>query len=44
MLKKLNKNKADIQYVDLRHSDGYAMRISGVSTLDLNAPNSTIKK
>lgn len=34
LLTKLNKKSLDIQYVDLRHSDGYAMRMHGVSTLD----------
>lgn len=44
ILNKLNKKLIDIQYADLRHSDGYALRILGVSTIDLSAANSTIKK
>jgi cell division protein FtsQ len=44
MLTKLNKRPVDIQYVDLRHSEGYAMRMRGVSTLDLTAGNASLKK
>lgn len=44
MLTKLNKRPIDIQYVDLRHSEGYAMRMHGVSTLDLTAGNASLKK
>ena len=44
MLTKLNKRPIDIQYVDLRHSEGYAMRMHGVSTLDLTAGNAALKK
>jgi cell division protein FtsQ len=44
MLVKLNKNTVDIQYVDLRHAEGYAMRMHGVSTLDLTAVHASIKK
>lgn len=44
MLTKLNKNSLDIQYVDLRHSDGYAMRMHGVSTLDSTLPTTSLKK
>jgi cell division protein FtsQ len=44
MLTKLNKKSWDIQYVDLRHSDGYAMRMQGVSTLDSTLPTASLKK
>lgn len=44
MLTKLNKKSIDIQYVDLRHSDGYAMRMHGVSTLDLTIATTSLKK
>jgi cell division protein FtsQ len=44
MLTKLNKKTMDIQYVDLRHSEGYALRMQGVSTLDLSTVNASIKK
>jgi cell division protein FtsQ len=44
MLIKLNKKIMDIQYVDLRHAEGYAMRMQGVSTLDLSAGTVTLKK
>jgi cell division protein FtsQ len=44
MLTKLNKKTMDIQYVDLRHSEGYAMRMQGVSTLDLSTVNASLKK
>lgn len=44
MLVKVNKNIMDIQYVDLRHTEGYALRIQGVSTLDLSTGHSSIKK
>lgn len=44
ILTKLNKRPIDIQYVDLRHSEGYAMRMHGVSTLDLTAGNASLKK
>jgi cell division protein FtsQ len=44
MLTKLNKKTMDIQYVDLRHSAGYAMRMQGVSTLDLSTVNASLKK
>jgi cell division protein FtsQ len=44
ILKKLNKKIMDIQYIDLRHSDGYALRIQGVSTLDLSAVTASLKK
>jgi cell division protein FtsQ len=44
VLIKLNKKTNDIQYVDLRHSEGYAIRMQGVSTLDLTAVNAPIKK
>ena len=41
---KLNKKSLDIQYVDLRHSDGYAVRMDGVSTLDSTLPTASLKK
>lgn len=44
MLTKLNKKSIDIQYVDLRHSDGYAMRMNGISTLDLTLAATSLKK
>lgn len=44
ILTKLNKKTNDIEYVDLRHTNGYAMRVRGVTTLDLNAVNASIKK
>ncbi len=44
MLTRLNKKSIDIQYIDLRHSDGYAIRMHGVGTLDLTAGNATLKK
>lgn len=44
MLIKLNKKIIDIEYIDLRHTDGYAMRLHGVTTLDLTAINASIKK
>jgi cell division protein FtsQ len=44
MLTKFNKKLLDIQYVDLRHSDGYAMRMHGVSTLDSTLTTASFKK
>ena len=44
MLLKLNKKVVDMQYIDLRHSEGYAMRMHGVTTLDAVRTNTTIKK
>ena len=44
ILLKLNKKVMDMQYIDLRHSEGYAMRMHGVTTLDAVSPNTTIKK
>jgi cell division protein FtsQ len=44
MLTKLNKKVMDIQYIDLRHSEGYALRIHGISTLDLSAGTTSLKK
>jgi cell division protein FtsQ len=41
---KLNKKMMDIQYVDLRHSEGYAMRMQGISTVDLTAGTASPKK
>jgi cell division protein FtsQ len=43
MLTKLNKKTMDIQYIDLRHSEGYSLRMRGISTLDLSTVNATIK-
>jgi cell division protein FtsQ len=43
ILTKLNKKSLDIQYVDLRHSDGYAMRVHGVSTLDSTLATASLK-
>ena len=44
ILIKLNKKPIDIEYVDLRHSEGYAIRMHGVSTLDLITQNTSLKK
>lgn len=44
MLTSLNKKPVDIQYVDLRHSEGYAIRLNGVGTIDLTAGNVILKK
>lgn len=44
MLTKLNRKSADIQYVDLRYSDGYAVRMHGLSTLDSTLPAALLKK
>lgn len=44
LLAKLNKKTNDIEYIDLRHTDGYAMRMHGMTTIDLNAANASIKK
>ena len=44
MLTKLNKNSMDIQYVDLRHSEGYALRMQGVSTVELSTERVSLKK
>jgi cell division protein FtsQ len=44
MLTSLNKKPVDIQYVDLRHSEGYAIRLNGVGTIDLAAGNVILKK
>jgi cell division protein FtsQ len=44
LLAKLNKKTNDIEYIDLRHTDGYAMRMYGMTTLDLTAVNASIKK
>lgn len=44
VLAKLNKKMNDIQYIDLRHPDGYAMRVQGVSTLDLKDIYTSTKK
>jgi hypothetical protein len=44
MLLKLNKKVMDMQYIDLRHSEGYAMRMHGVTTLDTVTANTTIMK
>lgn len=44
LLAKLNKKINDIEYVDLRHTDGYAIRMHGMTTVDLTAANASIKK
>jgi cell division protein FtsQ len=44
MLAKMNKKIIDIEYIDLRHTDGYAIRIHGVATSDLTTANAAIKK
>jgi cell division protein FtsQ len=44
LLAKLNKKASDIEYIDLRHTDSYAMRMHGMTTLDLTAANASIKK
>jgi cell division protein FtsQ len=44
ILVKMNKKIIDIEYIDLRHTDGYAMRIHGVTTSDLTTANAAIKK
>jgi cell division protein FtsQ len=44
MLEKLNKKIADVEYIDLRHTDGYAIRLRGVTTMDLSTANTFIKK
>jgi cell division protein FtsQ len=44
MLLKLNKKVVDMEYIDLRHSEGYAMRMHGVTTIDAVTINTTIKK
>lgn len=44
ILTKLNKKTIDLQYVDLRHSDGYALRMHGVSTLDSTIATTSLKK
>ena len=43
ILKKMNKNVIDIKYIDLRHSEGYAIRLQGVSTLDFTTINISTK-
>lgn len=40
----LDKKVDDIKYIDLRHNDSYAMRLQGLSTLDLTTVNTTVKK
>ena len=42
ILTKLNKNSMDIQYVDLRHSEGYALRMQGVSTVEFSAESTNV--
>ena len=44
VLSKMNKKLMDIQYIDLRHSEGYAMRVQGVSTLELKDTLTSVKK
>jgi cell division protein FtsQ len=43
-LTRLNKKPTDILYVDLRHAEGYAIRMNGISTLDLTAGNASLQK
>lgn len=44
MLTKLNKKTTDLQYVDLRHSDGYALRMHGVSTSGSTIASTSLTK
>lgn len=41
---KFNRNSSALQYADLRHSDGYAVRLNGVSTVGYPDTNSSVKK
>lgn len=40
----LNKNVMALQYADLRHANGYALKINGITTLEQSAPTLTAKK
>lgn len=44
VLAKLNKKMTNIQYIDLRHTEGYAMRVQGVTTLELKDTLTSVKK
>jgi cell division protein FtsQ len=44
VLNNLKKTSIDIQHIDLRHSDGYAMRVNGVTTIESAALNTSLKK
>ena len=39
-----NKSTSALQHADLRHSDGYALKINGVTTLNHDSANLTVKK
>lgn len=39
-----NKNVTALQYADLRHVDGYALKMNGITTIDHNAINLAAKK
>lgn len=39
-----NKNVTALQYADLRHANGYALKMSGITTTDHSAINLTAKK
>ena len=39
-----NKDINALQYADLRHVNGYALRMNGITTIDLSAINLTAKK
>jgi cell division protein FtsQ len=41
---RLNKKPTDIQYIDLRHAEGYAIRMNGISTLDSTPGNVPLQK
>jgi cell division protein FtsQ len=39
-----NKNITTLQYADIRHSNGYALKINGITTMDHGMFNQTAKK
>lgn len=39
-----NKNVTALQYADLRHANGYALKMNGITTIDHGAINLTAKK
>ena len=39
-----NKNVTALQYADLRHANGYALKMNGITTVDYGAINLTSKK
>lgn len=39
-----NKNVTALQYADLRHANGYALKMNGITTIDHNMINLTAKK